>query len=168
MFVPIAQGSSLSGFTVGVLADGNVLPNRVVTFSSPNYGVTITAEELDGFTTRDLEIGLNFPVKVKSMPLNTNPGTRGGQNTMKRKKITNINLRVYESAGIYIDGNAVPIRQFGDAQDTPLNTPFTPRTGIIEDDAGGNGWLTEVVPEITVPDATPFHLQAIQYEVESS
>jgi len=168
VFVPIAQGSSLFGFTVGVLADGDVLPNRVVTFSSPNYGVTITAEELNGFTIRDLEIGLNFPVKIKSMPLNTNPGTRGGQNTMKRKKITNINLRVYESAGIYIDEIAVPIRQIGETQDAPFNTPFTPRTGIIEDQNGGNGWDTEVVPEITVPDATPFHLQAIQYEVESS
>jgi hypothetical protein len=168
VFVPIAQGSSLSGFTVGVIADGNVLPNRVVTFSSPNYGVTITAAELDGFTTRDLEIGLNFPVKVKGMPLNTNPGTRGGQNTMKRKKITNINLRVHESAGIYIDGLLVPIRQMGETQDAPFNTPFVPRTGIIEDQNGGNGWDTEVVPEITVPDATPFHLQVIQYEVESS
>ena len=158
VFVPILEGARLRGYTISVNADGDVLADRPLTFSGGNYGVTITAAELNGFATRDLEIGLNFPVKVKTMPLNTNPGTRGGQNAMKRKKITNINLRVYESAGIYIDGNAVPIRQFGDAQDTPLNTPFIPRTGIIEDDNGGNGWLTEVVPEITVPDATPFHL----------
>ena len=164
--VVVTVGSHLTGYTVGVNADGDVLPDRACTGATGV--ITITAAELDGFSTRSLEVGLNFNVKVKSMPLNTNPGIRSGQNTMKRKKITNINLRVYESAGIYIDGNAVPIRQFGDAQDTPLNTPFTPRTGIIEDDAGGNGWLTEVVPEITVPDATPFHLQAIQYEVESS
>ena len=164
--VVVTVGSHLTGYTVGVNADGDVLPDRACT--GPTGVITITAAELEGFTTRSLEVGLNFNVKVKGMPINTNPGTRGGQNTMKRKKITNINLRVYESAGIYIDGNAVPIRQFGDAQDTPLNTPFVPRTGIIEDDNGGNGWATEVVPEITVPDATPFHLQAIQYEVESS
>ena len=166
--VVVEVGNRLLGYSVSVLADGDVLPNRVVSNISGTVGVTITAEELDGFTTRDLEIGLGFPVKVKTMPLNTNPGTRSGQNAMKRKKITNINLRVYESAGIYIDGNAVPIRQFGDAQETPLNTPFVPRTGIIEDENGGNGWSTEVVPEITVPDGTPFHLQSIQYEVESS
>jgi hypothetical protein len=162
--VIVAVGTHLNDYTVSVLADGDVLPDRVCTSGN----ITITAAELNGFTTRDLEVGLNFNVKVKGMPLNTNAGTRGGQNVMKRKKITNINLRVYESAGIYIDGNAVPIRKFGEAPDTPLNTPFVPRTGIIEDDNGGNGWLTEVVPEITVPDATPFHLQAIQYEVESS
>ena len=164
----VEVGNRLLGYEVSVLADNDVLDKRVVANISGTVGITITAAELTGFVTRDLEIGLGFPVTVKGMPLNTNPGTRGGQNTMKRKKITNINLRVYNSAGIYIDGKAVPIRQFGDAQDTPLNTPFTPRTGIIEDDKGGNGWLTEVVPEITVPDGTPFHLQAIQYEVESS
>ena len=167
-FVPLTQGSRLFGYSVQVLADGDVLAKRDVTESGGEYGITITSAEMSGFTSRVLEVGLTFDVKVKTMPLNTNPGTRGGQNTMKRKKITNINLRVYESAGIYIDGNAVPIRQFGDAQNTPLNTPFTPRTGIIEDKNGGNGWSTEVVPEITVPDGTPFHLQAIQYEVESS
>lgn len=168
VFVPIASGERLSGFTVSVLADGNVLPDRAVTLSGANYGVTITAAELVGFTSRALEIGLNFPVKVKTMPLNTNPGTRGGQNVMKRKKITNMNLRVHESAGIYIDGNPVPIRQFGETPYSPLDTSFVPKTGIIEDNRGGQGWDTNVVPEITVPDGTPFHLQSIQYEVESS
>jgi len=166
--VVVEVGSRLLGYELSVLADGDVLAKRTAAVIGSIVGITITAAELSGFTTRNLEIGLGFTVKVKGMPFNTNPGTRGGQNTMKRKKITNINLRVYESAGIYIDGIAAPIRQIGETQDAPFNTPFTPRTGIIEDQNGGNGWDTEVVPEITVPDATPFHLQAIQYEVESS
>lgn len=164
--VVVSIAPHLSPSTVQVLADGDVLPDRACT--GINGDITITAAELEGFSSRYIEVGYNFPVKFKGMPLNTNPGTRGGQNIMKRKKITNMNLRVHESAGIYIDGNPVAIRQFGAAPDTPLNTPFTPKTGIIEDNRGGNGWDTEVVAEITVPDATPFHLQAIQYEVESS
>ena len=161
-------GNRLSGYEVSVVSDGIVLPNRVVSNISGIYGVTITAAELSGASSRNLEIGLGFPVKIKTMPLNTNPGTRGGQNTMKRKKITNINLRVYESAGIYIDGNLALIRVNGESFNGPTETPYTLRTGIIEDNLGGNGWDTEVVPEITVPNATPFHLQSIQYEVESS
>ncbi len=166
VFVVIPDGIRLSGYTVGVLADGNVLADRAVTTSGSDYGITITAAELTGFTTRNLEIGLNFPVKVKPMPLNT--AGPGGMNTMKRKKIVRMNVRVYESAGIQIDGNDVPVRKLGESEDSPLNTPYTPRTGIIQDDNGGNGWDTEVVPEINVPKGTPFHLQAIGYEVESS
>jgi len=96
------------------------------------------------------------------MPLNTNPGTRGGQNVMKEKKITRMNLRVLETAGVYVDGNLATV-----FNGTVVNNQ-TVQTGIIQDNNGGNGWGTEVVPLITVPNATPFHLQAIEYEVESS
>ena len=100
------------------------------------------------------------------MPLNTNMGS--GFNVMRQKKITNMNLRVYQSGGIYIDGNPVPVRNFGDSSDSPLGTPFKVKSGIIENNNGGNGWGINVAPRITVPDAAPFHLQAIQFEVESS
>jgi hypothetical protein len=162
--ITITVGSRLQGYTVGVLADGNVLADREVDGGGQ---ITLTAAEVPLGVTRAIEIGLNFPVTVKPMPLNTNV-YQGGQNTMKRKRISRMNLRVYESAGIQIDGNDVPIRKLGEAEDSPLNTPYTPRTGIIQDNNGGNGWDVEVVPEITVPKGTPFHLQAIGYEVSSS
>jgi hypothetical protein len=69
---------------------------------------------------------------------------------------------------VNIDGNPVPIRNFGAAADSPLGTPFEIRTGIIQDNNGGNGWGIDVVPEITIPDPAPIHLQAIEYEVQSS
>ena len=132
-----------------------------------NGTITLTSDELSAGNL-DLQIGLNFVPRIIPMPLNTNSQSIAGQNQMREKKITRMNIRVYESAGVYIDGNPVPIRQFGAAGDSPLGTSFTPKTGIIQDNNGGNGWGIEVVPEITIPDPTSFHIQAIEYEVESS
>ena len=154
--------SHLNNAEVSVIANGNNLAKRTVS----SLGVlTLTAEELSGGAV-DLEIGLNFVPTVVPMPLNTNMGS--GFNVMRQKKITNMNLRVYQSGGIYIDGNPVPVRNFGDSSDSPLGTPFKVKSGIIENNNGGNGWGINVAPKITVPDAAPFHLQAIQFEVESS
>lgn len=220
--------SHFNNAIVSVIGSGNNLNKRSVS----NTGtITLTSDELSGGPL-NLEVGLNFPVTVKPMPLNTNMGN--GQNAMKQKKITNMNLRFYESAGIYIDGNPSPVRQLTtfnntfaflitngtpvvgnsytangaiylvnsfvgailtatrtsgrgalpangnllgtpnlvyasvEATNSPLGTPFEIRTGIIEDNNGGKGWDIDVAPLITVPDPAPFHIQAIQYEVESS
>ena len=91
---------------------------------------------------------------------------------MKQKKICNINLRVNDSAGLYIDGNALPFRTFGPESGTFAVSPFYAGiptfTGVISDRNGGNGWDIDVVPKITAPDSQPFHIQAIEYEVSSS
>jgi hypothetical protein len=147
---------------VSVIGNGNNLAKRSV---SATGQITLTEQELSGGNL-DLEIGLNFVPTIVPMPLNTNMGT--GFNVMRQKKITNMNLRVRESAGIYIDGNPVPVRSFGDSSNSPLGTPFKVKSGIIENNNGGYGWEINVAPKITVPDAAPFHLQAIQFEVESS
>ena len=152
---------------VGVIADKTVLPDRVADAN----GIIYFTEEEQSIVVgvgKSYKAGHNFTSSFKSMPINTNAGTRTGQNVMKEKKITRINLRVLDTAGVYVDGNPVAVREFGDANNSPLNTPVTPKTGIIEDNNGGNGWGTEVVPLITAPSATPFHLQSIEYEVESS
>jgi hypothetical protein len=127
--------------------------------------ITLDAnEEYSG----DYEVGLLFVPTIKPMPLNTNIGS--GQNQMRLKKIVRMNVRVYESSGIYIDGIPVPIRAFGPAGDTsPLTPePITPVSGIIEDVYDINGWGREVIPTITCPDPTPMHIQMIEYEVEGN
>ena len=127
--------------------------------------ITLDAnEEYSG----DYEVGLLFVPTIKPMPLNTNIGS--GQNQMRLKKIVRMNLRVYESSGINIDGIPVPIRAFGPAGDTsPLTPePITPVSGIIEDVYDINGWGREVIPTITCPDPTPMHIQMIEYEVEGN
>jgi len=153
----------LNGATVSVIGNGNNLDKRVV---SGTGTITLTAEELSGGNL-DLEIGLNFVPKIVPMPLNTS-SQAGANNVMREKRINRMNLRMYKSAGIYIDGNPVAVRNFGQTADSPLGTPFEVRTGIIQDNNGGKGWGIDVVPEITVPDPAPIHLQAIEYEVESS
>ena len=149
--------------------DYYTLPSRVVTAGNlgSNGTITLTTTELSAGPL-DLQIGLNFVPKIVPMPLNTNSQSIAGQNQMREKKISNMNIRVYKSAGVCIDGNPTSIREFGSGVNSPLGTSFIPKTGIIQDNNGGNGWGVEVVPEITIPDATPFHIQAIEYEVQSS
>jgi len=153
----------LDGEQVQVLVEDEnyVLDARTVSSNQ----ITLDAnEEYSG----NYEVGLLFTTTIKPMPLNTNIGS--GQNQMRLKKIVRMNVRVYESSGIYIDGIPVPIRAFGPAGDTsPLTPePITPVSGIIEDVYDINGWGREVIPTITCPDPTPMHIQMIEYEVEGN
>ena len=174
----ILSSAHLTGFTVSLVARGNVLPNKTVaatSVSNQNGKITLTDAEKAFIIagdpsggTMNVQVGFNFQPTVKSMPLNTTAGNIAGQNQMRDKKITRMNLRVLESAGVVIDGNTVPTLEFGTASSTPLNSDLSPFTGVIQDNNGGNGWSIEVVPEITVPNPMPFHIQAIEYEVQSS
>ena len=153
----------LNGEEVSVLVDTEnyVLDRRTV---SSNKIVLDSSEEYSG----NYEVGILFTPTIKPMPLNTNIGS--GQNQMRLKKIVRMNVRVYESSGIHIDGIPVPIRAFGPAGDTSPLSPesITPVSGIIEDVYDINGWGREVIPTITCPDPTPMHIQQIESEVEGN
>ena len=155
----VIVGYQLSGLIVQVVADGIVLPERVVTGNT----ITLTASEV-GYT--NIEVGLNFPVEIKGMPLNTNIGS--GENQMRIKRIVRMNIRVYQSYGYYVDGQPMPIMAFDYAIDSPLNTSPKAKTGIIEDVLNTIGWTRDDMPAITAPDPTPVYIQMIEYEVESS
>ena len=151
--------SYLNGLTVQIVADGIVLPERTV-----NAGqIILTASEV-GYT--NVEVGLNFPVEIIGMPLNTNIGS--GENQMRIKRIVRMNIRVYQSYGYYVDGQPVPIREFDYSIASPLNTSPNAKTGIIEDVLNNIGWTRDEMPSITAPDPTPVFIQMIEYEVESS
>lgn len=160
----------LNGESVKVLTrDGQSDANEGYVLSS--YTVAsgeITLDPSEVYSATTYEVGLPFIPTIKPMPLNTNIGS--GQNQMRLKKIVRMNVRVYESSGINIDGIAVPVREFGEAGPTsPLTGgSIIPKTGIIEDFYDINGWGREVIPTITCPDPTPMHIQMIEYEVEGN
>jgi len=160
----------LDGESVKVLTrEGQADANEGYVLSSYTVAsgeITLDSSEVYSFTT--YEVGLPFIPTIKPMPLNTNIGS--GQNQMRLKKIVRMNVRVYESSGINIDGIAVPIRAFGEAgTESPLTgASIIPKTGIIEDVYDINGWGREVIPTITCPDPTPMHIQMIEYEVEGN
>lgn len=162
----------LEGETVTILTrgdDSDENDNYVLgDFTVSSGSVNVPAPFDTGHATLEFEVGKRFVPTIKPMPLNTNIGS--GENQMRLKKIIRMNLRVYESSGVYINGLPVPIRAFGPAGDTsPLTPePITPTSGIIEDIYDINGWAREPIPTITCPDPTPLHLQMIEYEVESS
>ena len=151
--------SHLEGETIQIVADGIVLSPKTVASGE----IELDANEI-GYS--QIELGLNFVPELVPMPLNTNMGS--GQNAMRLKRIIRVNMRVYETYGVHVDGNPVPIRTFGSAPTTPLDSAPTALSGIIADIYDVNGWNRDVMPTISVPDPTPFHIQAIEYEVESS
>ena len=161
----------LEGETVSIVTrgddsgenDGFVLADQTVSGGS----ITLPAPYDTGYSTLEYEVGSRFIPTIKPMPLNTNIGS--GQNQMRLKKIVRMNVRVYESSGIYIDNIPVPIRAFGPSTDSPLSPEsIVPTSGIIEDVYDINGWGREVVPTITCPDPTPMHIQMIEYEIEGN
>ena len=149
----------LEGETIQIVGDGIVLSPKTVLSGE----IELDANEI-GYS--EIELGLNFVPELVPMPLNTNMGS--GQNAMRLKRIIRVNMRVYETYGVTVDGNPVPIRTFGSAPTTPLDSAPTALSGIISDIYDVNGWNRDVMPTISVPDPTPFHIQAIEYEVESS
>ena len=155
---------ALAGEKVQLVFGSTILPERFVTVAGQVF-LSSSEQQLTG---ANLHIGFNFIPKIKPMPINSR-AANSSQNVLRQKRINRMNMRVYESGGISIDGSLVGIRSFGDANNSPLNpATLAPVTGIIEDNNGGNGWDREVAPVITQTLPAPLHIQAISYEVSSS
>lgn len=153
----------LIGYTVSIVADGSILPDREVTSALGGTAgeVAFTESEIDNHT--EFEIGINFVPVVQPMPINTNIGS--GDNFMRLKKIVRLNLRVLETNGVYVDDVPVPARSF---DVSTIGDPPSAFTGIIGDLYASKGWSRDTMPVFSCPDPTPMHIQAIDMEVESS
>jgi len=145
----------LEGATVRVVNDGSVEADKVV----ENGEITLTSEG------QVIQVGLDYTPRFQPMPFSSDGGT--GANSMRKKKIVRMNIRVKDTVGLSIDGIPVPVRKFALAANSPLDTPPLSYSGIIPDVSGQKGWGREESPLFTMPDPLPGTVLAIEYEVES-
>ena len=140
----------LNGETCRVKADGSVMPNATVASGSITLGRTATS----------IEVGLDYDVKVKTMPLNID--FQNGPILTRKKRIVRVIVNLYQSLGIYIDGTLLPDRTLGE---NVLDTTPTPYTGLKE--IFMLGWTDLAQVEITQVDPVPMLLIGLSLEVEA-
>lgn len=140
----------LNGETCRVKADGSVMPNATVASGSITLSRTATS----------IEVGLDYDVKVKTMPLNID--FQNGPILTRKKRIVRVIVNLYQSLGIYIDGTLLPDRTLGE---NVLDTTPTPYTGLKE--IFMLGWTDLAQIEITQVDPVPMLLIGLSLEVEA-
>ncbi len=136
-----------------------VLEDRVVSGGK----ITLTSTETQ-YTL--IQVGLSFVPSLKPMSINTNIGS--GQNSMRRKKIVRMNMRIKDTSGLSVDGEPLPVRFFDAEPLSPLDDFPTITTGVIDDILSTLGWTIDDMPVFTIDDPTPATILAIEYEIESS
>jgi hypothetical protein len=146
----------LEGETVGIVADGVVLADKVVSSGT----ITLLTNET-GYTS--YEVGIKFTTSFKPMPINTNVGS--GQNAMRRKKLVRMNIRVKDTVGLLVEGIPVANRSLGAVV---LDQAPIPINGIIPDVFNLTGWDLDAVPTFSQIDPAPMTILGIEYELESS
>ena len=106
----------------------------------------------------EIYAGLNYTVKVTTLPVSVN--TKGEGNIVHLpKRITRCILNLYESRGVYVNGNLVTNRKFGDA----LDEVFAPITGI--ESIYLLGYNSKAQVEITQENPDPLTLLSLDLEV---
>ena len=106
----------------------------------------------------EIYAGLNYTVKVTTLPVSVN--TQGEGNIVHLpKRITRCILNLYESRGVYVNGNLVTNRKFGDA----LDEVFAPITGI--ESIYLLGYNSKAQVEITQENPDPLTLLSLDLEV---
>ena len=147
-----ATGLPHDGETLKVIVDGNVLADALVT------GGALTFEHP---STTSYEVGLNFDVVIKTLPIE--PKLNVGVRTSFKKRILEVNAILYETQHLIINDVLVPIRTL----DTPytLDNPTVAYTGIKT----VNGLLGYVIDaQITVRQNLPLKLTLLGLDYKLS
>ena len=140
-FFTVTELDHLEGFTVQVLADGAVHPERVVS------GGEITLESL----TNHAIVGLKFIPKLTSLPLES--GSPTGSSLAYLKRYNRLIIGLLDSALPLINGVRAPDR----SPSTPMDTIEPNRTGQV--DAYQLGWSEGVI--VTIEQDLPLALTVL-------
>jgi len=132
-----------------VRADGSVMDNI-----TPGDGDSI-ARIFD-----DVEVGINYDLEVKTMPVNITFGS-GPINATKRR-ILRVSAQLYEANGIKINGKAVTDKGFGTGV---LGVAPTGFTGMKTVPMLGYSKTTQVT--VTQSDPTPMTLLGLTLEIQA-
>lgn len=126
----------------------------VVTSATPSGGsiTMLTAGS-------DVEVGLNYNTKIKTMPVNQD--FQDGPILTRKKRIVRVEANLYESIGVSVNGEYLVDRSFG----MNLGGGVTPFTGIKQ--MFLLGWTDLAQIEITQADPAPMTLLGIGLEVEA-
>ena len=102
--------------------------------------------------------GLNYTVKVKTLPIAAGTQAEGNIRHLP-KRITRCILELYQSRGVYVNGNLVTTRKFGDA----LDQVFAPITG--QESIYLLGYNNKAQVEITQINPDPMTLLSLDLEI---
>ena len=133
-----ATVSHLNTETVKVILDGIIQPDETVTSNTVTF---------DRDSATDYEIGLNYTVTVKTMPVE--PQIQSGSLRGFKKRILEVNAELFETQALTVNGEQVSFRQFGEDN---LDTAVDEFTGIktigplLGFDKEGQITLTQSVP----------------------
>lgn len=141
----------LNGEVCRVRADGAVHPDRI-----PSGGA-ITLE----YDATDVEVGLSFGTRLRSMPINLSLGD--GPSLLQKTRIFRIRLDLQEAAGIRVNDKLIPDRKM---DITNLNSAPALFTGVREVPNLGWGRIKEI--KIEQSDPLPMTLLAMEAETESN
>ena len=145
----------LEGETVKVRGDGGVLfPDETVSSGA------LTVEQ----AVETVEVGLNFTPLVETMVPNANFGD--GAAVGHDKRISKIDVLLYQTRGLRVNGMVVPDRR---TDVDPLDTPPPERNEIVTvRPASGSNWSKQPTVTFTQPDPHPMTVLSATMRVEAN
>jgi hypothetical protein len=146
-------GASFSGFTS---LEGETVAGRVDGFMVEDVVVASGAVNV-GFDAELCEMGIPLPTPTIS-PMA--PFTEDG-NLYKRRRVVRSNLRLKDTEQLVVDGVEVELR----GADFDPSEPIDPVTDVVV--VRHRGWSREPDLVITAPRPGPFHILALEREVQS-